>query len=43
MNDEHFEAQAIKLKRLFYAYKARRIIIDGNGLGAGLLDFMTRS
>ena len=37
---EHFEAQAINLKRLFYKYKARQVVIDANGLGVGLVDFM---
>lgn len=37
---EHFEQQAIKIKKLYYQYKARRIVIDGNGLGVGLMDFM---
>lgn len=37
---EHFEKQAIFIKKLYYQYKARRIVIDGNGLGAGLMDFM---
>ena len=39
---EDFEAQAIKIKRLFYKYKARVAAIDANGLGAGLIDFMTK-
>ena len=39
---EDFEAQAIKIKRLFYKYKARIAAIDANGLGAGLIDFMTK-
>lgn len=43
MADEHFEDQAIKLKKLFYAYKARTLVIDGNGLGIGLLDYMIKS
>ena len=38
---EHFEVQAINIKRLFYKYKARTIAIDANGLGVGLVDFMT--
>ena len=42
MSDEHFEDQAIKLKKLFYKYKARRLIIDGNGLGIGLMDYMVK-
>lgn len=40
--EEHFEDQAINLKRLFYKYKARRIAIDANGLGIGLIDFMVK-
>ena len=39
---EDFEAQAIKVKRLFYRYKARAVAIDANGLGAGFVDFMTK-
>ena len=39
---EDFEAQAIKVKRLFYKYKARVVAIDANGLGAGFVDFMTK-
>lgn len=42
MNDAHFEDQAIKLKRLYYKYKARRIVIDANGLGIGLVDYMVK-
>ncbi len=41
--DEHFEDQAIKLKKLFYKYKARRLVIDANGLGIGLVDYMVKS
>jgi hypothetical protein len=42
-DEEHFEDQAIKIKKLFYAYGARRLVIDGNGLGIGLLDYMVKS
>ena len=42
MNDEHFEDQAIKLKRLYYKYKAKRLVIDANGLGIGLVDYMVK-
>ena len=38
--EEHFEQQAINVKRLFYKYKARTAVIDANGLGVGLIDFM---
>ena len=37
---EHFGQQAIHIKKLFYKYKARKIALDTNGLGVGLLDFM---
>ena len=42
LTDEHFEDQAIKLKKLYYKYNARRIVIDANGLGIGLIDFMVK-
>ena len=38
-----FEVQAVTIKRLFYKYKAKVAVIDGNGLGVGLIDFMTKS
>lgn len=43
LNDAHFEDQAIKLKRMFYEYRASRIVIDGNGLGIGLIDYMIKT
>ena len=42
MSDEHFEDQAVRLKKLFYRYKAKRLVIDGNGLGIGLMDYMVK-
>lgn len=39
---EDFEEQAIRVKKLFYKYKARSIVIDANGIGAGFIDFMTK-
>ena len=42
-SDEHFEDQAIKLKKLYYQYKAKRLVIDANGLGIGLVDYMIKS
>ena len=42
-NDEHFEDQAIRIKKLYYKYNARRVVIDGNGLGIGLMDYMVKS
>ena len=43
IHNEHFEEQAIALKRLYYKYKARRLVIDANGLGIGLVDYMVKS
>ena len=40
-DEEHFGMQALKLKRLFIQYKCRVAVIDGNGLGAGLVDMLT--
>jgi len=42
LTNMHFEDQAIWIKRLYYKYKARRVVIDGNGLGIGLLDYMVK-
>lgn len=39
--EEHFGMQALKLKRLFQQYKCRVAVVDGNGLGAGLVDMLT--
>lgn len=41
--EEHFEDQAIKIKRLFFKYKARVCAIDANGLGIGLVDYMVKT
>ena len=41
--DEHFENQAIYLKKLFYKYKARTLVLDANGLGIGLVDYMVKA
>ena len=41
-SDEHFEDQAIKVKKLFYKYKAKRLIVDGNGLGIGFIDYLVK-
>lgn len=41
-DEDHFEDQAIKIKKLFYQFRAKRVVIDGNGLGIGLLDYMVK-
>lgn len=38
----HFEEQAINLKKLYYQYKAKRLVIDGNGAGIGLVDYLVK-
>ena len=40
---EDFEQQSVNIKKLFYKYKARVCSIDANGLGIGLIDFMTKA
>ena len=42
LNEDHFEDQAINIKKLYYKYNARRIVIDGNGLGIGLVDYLVK-
>lgn len=42
-SDDHFEDQCIKVKKLFYKYKAKRLIVDANGLGIGFLDYLVKS
>jgi len=39
---EDFEKQAIHIKKLYYKYRAKTVAIDANGVGAGLIDFMTK-
>ena len=31
------------MKKLYYKYKANALVIDANGLGVGLIDFMVKS
>ena len=39
---QHFETQCINIKRLYYKYKPRRIAIDANGIGVGLIDYLIK-
>lgn len=41
-NGEHFETQSIRLKKLVFHYNARQLIVDANGLGVGLVDFLIK-
>ena len=40
LTEMHFGDQALDIKRMIQKFNPKSIIIDGNGLGAGLLDFM---
>lgn len=42
LNEDHFEDQAKKIKKLYYKYNAKRIVVDGNGLGIGLIDYLVK-
>lgn len=42
VEDKHFSRQAIDLKKLIAKYNPLEVVIDGNGLGVGLLDFMVK-
>lgn len=42
ISDGHFEDQAITLKKLYYKYKAKALVVDGNGLGIGLVDYLVK-
>lgn len=39
----HFEEQAIEIKLLYLKYKPQTVVIDGAGLGAGLVDELIKS
>ena len=39
-DERHFQDQANSLKRLIAAFNPKEVVIDGTGLGRGLLDFM---
>ncbi len=39
---EHFEEQAIKIKKMIFKYDAELCCIDANGLGSGLMDYLVK-
>lgn len=41
-DEDHFGLQAINLKRLFKQYKCNMVVVDGNGIGAGLVDYLVQ-
>lgn len=43
MDRMHYEDQAINLKKLYYQYNAKKLVIDANGPGVGLIDYMVKT
>ena len=41
--DVHIEDQVIIFKKLFYKYKAKAFVIDGNGIGINYVDLMVKA
>lgn len=42
LEDMHFEQQSVEIKKLVERFRAKEVVVDGTGLGVGLLDFMVR-
>ncbi len=40
LSDTHFEHQAVEIKRIFNAFHCECCVLDANGLGVGLLDYL---
>ena len=40
LEGENFIIQARKIKKIFNDYKCRAAVVDGNGVGAGLVDLL---
>lgn len=40
IESEHFRDQANEIKRQYLNYSPRMVVVDGNGLGVGLVDFL---
>lgn len=41
MHDQHMNDQAVRIKRLIQQFDPIEVVIDGTGIGAGLIDAMT--
>lgn len=39
----HFEEQSIFIKRIANLFKVKRVVVDGKGIGIGLLDYLVKS
>ena len=42
LEDAHYEDQAKRFKELYYLYEPRRMVIDANGPGLGLVDYLVK-
>lgn len=43
IHDAHFEEQAKELKKIYFKFKAKRMVLDFNGPGLGLADYMVKA
>lgn len=41
-SDMPFDEQCIELKKLYYKFKARALVVDGNGIGINMLDALVK-
>jgi len=41
-SDMHIEDQVLEFKKLFYKYRAKTFVIDGNGIGINFVDLMIK-
>ena len=41
-NDSSFESQAVEIKRCKKRYNAKGVVVDANGVGIGLIDFLLK-
>lgn len=41
-NDSNFESQAVEIKRCKKRYNAKAVVVDANGVGIGLIDFLLK-
>jgi len=42
LDNKHFEEQSIELKKVMEQFQAKQVVIDGTGIGVGLLDFVIK-
>jgi hypothetical protein len=42
LHGEHFQEQSIKLKKMVFKFDARMLVVDAQGAGVGLVDFLVK-